>query len=262
MKPTTTDPEVAERNTGSKPGATDDATARPAPALRAFAQNVWIADGPTVRDFGILFTTRMIIVRLADGSLWVSSPVPVPFDTLRRITELGRVRYLVVATPRHVWRLEAWHTLFPEAQLWAPRTTLFTLKKGRLPATHVLSDSPYQGWADDLDQLAFKGNPLIEEVLFLHKASRTLILDDLIQNHPRARGHPLINALFKLEGVAYPHGGIPLDIRLSFTDHTLARQSLERLLSWDFDKLIIAHGICIENDAKLFVERAFRWLTR
>jgi hypothetical protein len=39
----------------------------------------------------------------------------------------------------------------------------------------------------------------------------------------------------------------------------LARESLEKLLSWDFDKLIIAHGICIEKDAKPFVERAFQW---
>ena len=80
------------------------------PELRAFAKNVWIADGPNVRDFGVLFTTRMIIVKLADGSLWLNSPVPVPFDSLQRITELGPVRYLIVATPRHVWRLGGWHT--------------------------------------------------------------------------------------------------------------------------------------------------------
>ena len=29
-----------------------------------------------------------------------------------------------------------------------------------------------------------------------------------------------------------------------------------------FEKLIIAHGVCIEKDAKPFVERAFRWLVR
>ena len=40
----------------------------------------------------------------------------------------------------------------------------------------------------------------------------------------------------------------------------LARRSLEKLLSWDFDKLVIAHGVCVEKDAKPFVERAFRWL--
>jgi hypothetical protein len=262
MKPTATDLEVAKRNLGTQPGATEDVKAHGTAALRTFARNVWIVDGPTVRDFGVLFTTRMVVVKLADGSVWVDSPVPIPFDTLKRIVELGAVRYLVVATPRHVWRLDTWHTLFPDAQLWVPRSTPFTLKKGRLPATRVLSDSPYQGWADNLDQLAFKGNPLIEEVLFLHKESRTVILDDLIQNHAAVRGHPLRNALFRLGGVAYPHGGVPLDIRLSFTDRNLARRSLERLLAWDFDKLIIAHGPCVEKDAKPFVERAFRWLTR
>ena len=230
--------------------------------MQAFAHNVWIVDGPNVRDFGVMFTTRMIVVKLTNGSVWVDSPVSVPFETLKRLTELGPVRYLVAATPRHVWRLEAWHTLFPEAQLWAPRPTPFTLKKGHLPFTGMLGDTPNPNWADDLDQLAFQGNPLIEEVLFFHRASRTVILDDLIQIHPIVKGKPLRNALFKLEGVASPYGGVGLDIRLSFTHRNLARRSLEKLLSWDFDKLIIGHGVCIEKDAKPFVEQAFHWLRR
>ena len=168
------------------------------PDLQVFAENVLIVDGPPVRDMGVMFTTRMAVVKLSDGSLWVNSPVSVPFDTLKRITELGPVRYIVAATPRHVWRLAAWHTLFPEAQLWAPRPTPFTLKKGRLPFTGILGDEPPQGWAADLDQLAFKGNPLIEEVVFFHKGSRTVILDDLIQIHPMVNGKPFRNALFKL----------------------------------------------------------------
>lgn len=232
------------------------------PSMQAFAQNVWIVDGPNVRDMGVMFTTRMIVVKLANGSLWVDSPVPVPFETLQRITELGPVSYLVAATPRHVWRLEAWHTLFPQAQLWAPRTTPFTLKKGHLPLAGTLSDAPHPEWADDFDQLAFKGNPLIEEVLFFHRASHTVILDDLIQIHPIVKGKPLRNALFKLEGVASPYGGVGLDIRMSFTHRDLARRSLEKLLLWDFDKLIIAHGVCIEHDAKPFVAQAFHWLRR
>ena len=67
---------------------------------------MWIVDGPNVRDMGVMFTTRMTIVKLSDGSLWVNSPVSVPFDTLKRITELGPVRYLVAATPRHSGGLE------------------------------------------------------------------------------------------------------------------------------------------------------------
>ena len=228
----------------------------------AFAENVWIVDGPNVRDFGVMFTTRMTVVRLSDGSVWANSPVPLRFDTLKRITALGPIRYLVAATPRHVWRLEGWHTLFPEAQLWTPTSSPFTLKKRRLPFTGILGDEPPPSWAKEFDQLAFKGNPLIEEVLFFHKESRTVILDDLIQIHPIVKGKSVRNALFRLAGVAYPRGGVPIDIRLSFTNRRLARRSLGKLLSWDFDKLIIGHGACVEREAKPFVEHAFRWLVR
>ena len=186
--------------------------------------------------------------------------MPVSFETLTRITKWGPIRYLVAATPRHVWRLATWHTLFPDAQLWVPRPTPFTLQKGSLPLTGILKDMPPSDWSVDFDQLAFRGNPLIEEVFFFHKASRTVILGDFIQMHPSIKGQPLHNTLFRLEGVASPPGGVGLDFRLSFTNRKLARQSLDKLLSWDFDKLIIAHGACIEKDARLVVERAFHWL--
>jgi hypothetical protein len=253
---------VLELKPGSMPDTNNDEKSLPMPGLLEFAKNVWIADGPDVRDMGIMFTTRMTVVKLNDGSVWVESPVPVSFDTLRRITELGPIRYLVAATPRHVWRLEAWHTLFPEAPLWVPRDTPFTLKKGNLPITGILEDVPDPGWENDFDQLAFKGSPSIEEIIFFHKGSRTVILDDLIQIHQLVKDKPFRNALMKLEGVISLQGGVGLDIRLTFTNRNLARRSLDKLLSWDFDKLIIAHGPCIEKDAKPFVEQAFQWLVR
>ena len=89
--------------------------------LQPFAENIWIADGTTVRAVGIPFPTRMIVVQFADRSLWVNnSPVSLPLDVLDRITALGSVRYLVAPTKLHVWRLESWHELCPEAELWAP----------------------------------------------------------------------------------------------------------------------------------------------
>lgn len=227
---------------------------------KQFADDLWIVEGPNVRDMGLVFTTRMAVAKLCDGSVWVNSPVSVSFEMLKRITKLGPVRYLLAATPRHVWRLKDWHALFPDAQLWVSRVTPFTLKKGNLPFAGILGNEPPLVWKNDFDQLVFKGNPFIEEVLFFHRRSRTVILDDLIQIHSLVKGKPFSNALLKLEGVVSPHGGVGLDIRLSFIHRNLARQSLEKLLSWDFDKLIIAHGQCIQTKAKAFVERAFQWL--
>jgi len=228
--------------------------------LQSFGKDIWTVDGPNVRDMFLTFTTRMSIVKLIDGSLWINSPVPVSFDVLNQITTLGSVKYLLSATPRHVWRLDLWHTLFPNAQLWVPQKSPFTVKKGNLSFTGILGDEPYEDWANDFDQLVFKGNPLIKEVFFYHKASKTVILDDLIQIHPIINGHPFLNAFLKLEGVSSPYGGVGLDLRFTFTNRNKARQSLKKLLSWDFDKLIIAHGVCVENNAKAFIEKAFHWL--
>lgn len=225
-----------------------------------FAGNIWIIDGSPVSAFGISFPTRMIIVKLADGSLWINSPVSLPGETLERVKTLGLVKYLVAPTRLHVWRLEEWHSLFPDAELWMPPQV--PKKFQRLPFAGILGDAPPDCWADDLDQLVFRGNLFIEEIFFLHKKSRTVILADFIQNHRLTKGKPFLNALLKLAGVAYPNGGVPRDAILTFTNRKLARQSLEKLLSWDFDKLIIAHGVCIEKDAKPFVERAFRWLRK
>ncbi len=226
--------------------------------LQAFGENVFVVAGPPVRVLGITLTTRMIIVKLVDGSLWVNSPVSVSFDMLDRIKALGPVRYLIAPTRTHVWRLNEWHALFPDAELWGPSQIPDKFK--RLPFAGILGEVPPHNWADDFDQLVFRGNCFVDEVFFLHLNSRTAILADFIQNHPGEKGTPLLNALFKLSGVAYPRGGVALDIRLSFTNRDLARRSLKKLLLWDFDKLIIAHGVCIEHDAKPFVERAFRWL--
>jgi predicted RNA-binding protein len=170
------------------------------------------------------------------------------------------VKYLVSPTKLHVWRLEAGHELFPDGTLWGPRQIREQFK--RLPLAGILGDKPPADWMDDLDQLVFKGNLLIEEVFFFHKRSRTLIVADFIQNHRTVAGKVFENTLFKLSGVAYPHGGVPRDIRLTFANRKLARRSLERVLSWDFDRLIIAHGVCIAGEAKRFVKKAFRWLAR
>ena len=228
--------------------------------LEQFGEGLWLMDGPRVWDAGFLFATRMTIVRLPDGSIWIELPVPVSFEAVRRIRELGPVRYLLASTPRHAWRLILWNTLFPEAELWISPPTLFTLGKGRLPLTRVLGDQSPGDWGGAFEQLVFRGNPLLNEVLFLHKQSRSVIMGDLIGSNTAPEGMPLQAAIFRLAGAAAGHSGVSLDMRLTFFDRAAARRSLQRLLSWDFDQLVIAHGACVRQGAKSFVESAFRWL--
>jgi hypothetical protein len=226
---------------------------------RQLGDRLAVVEGPIVRDMGMPFSTRMTVVRLPDGSLWIESPVSVSYEVLTKLTDLGPVSHLVSNTPRHVWRLEPWHALFPDASLWAVRETPATVKHSRLRLTGRLTDTPVDAWAEELDQIAVKGSRFIEEVCFLHNSSRTLIVGDLIQGHELQPGRGLTNAVKRLSGVAEPDGGTSIDIRASFWDREALRSSVSRLLEWDFDQVVLAHGPIVRDNARAFVERAFAW---
>jgi hypothetical protein len=78
----------------------------------------------------------------------------------------------------------------------------------------------------------------------------------------RVHSSPPSDAVFKFAGGLVPQAGVGRDMRLTFFHRDLARQSLQELLSWDFDKLIIAHGACVESEAKQYVKEAFSWLEK
>ena len=224
--------------------------------LLPFGKNIWVIEGPMVKDMGLLFSTRMIVVRMSDGSLWVCDPVRISDNTHRLINELGEIKYLLVTTQRHVWRLSSWHEKYPNAQLWSCANVPKKLK--HLPYTGTMSDS--QNWGCDFEQITIKGNKLLSEIAFCHKESKTLIMGDIVQNNEQKDGRPFTNFIFRISGAAYPSGGVGFDLKLTFTNRKAARETVCKILSWDFDKLIIAHGPCVTSNAKEYVKRAFSWL--
>lgn len=228
--------------------------------LQPLGNDLFLVDGPVVRDMGMRFSTRMTVVRLGDGSVWIASPLPVPFSTLADIAGLGPVRYLVSPTPRHYWRLGAWHGLFPEARLWSSPITPISLKKGKLPLAGILGSQAQDLWAPDLEFVLLRGSPWLNEVIFFHAPTRTLLVEDVIQIHQPQPGHILRNALIALGGVGAPQGGVARDIRLTFRDSSAARESIEQVLRWDFDTLVVAHGPVVTHAARQTVEQAFSWL--
>jgi hypothetical protein len=185
----------------------------------------------------------MIVVRLTDGGVWINSPVEWTSEDMRAVARIGPVRHLVSPTPLHDWRINAWAKAFPDARIWLAKS---------------LADAAPPDWSSDLDQMVFRGSRVLNEVEFFHRLSRTLIIGDFIQNYaPSANG--MRNFIFKLAGV---DGGTPIDARASFIGNKASgRASLDRLLSWDFDRLIVAHGECVDHDARAFARRAFAWLS-
>ena len=224
--------------------------------LVQFGEDIWIVEGPLAKDMGLMFSTRMIITRLSDGTLWLCDPVKISNNTLKLIENLGEIKYLLVSTQRHIWRLRDWHEKFPTAQIWSCGNIPKKLKN--LPYTGFLSDAPI--WDNDFEQVIFKGNKFLSEIVFYHKFSKTVIMGDIIQNNEKKRGRPITNLIFKISGAAYPNGGVGFDFKLTFSDRKAAKETLDKIFSWDFDKLIIAHGPCLTDNAKKYVKSAFAWL--
>ena len=63
--------------------------------LIEIGERIWIADGPVLPWNGMPFPTRMTVVLLDDGSVWVHSPIALVPDLAAAVERLGTVRHLV-----------------------------------------------------------------------------------------------------------------------------------------------------------------------
>ena len=87
-------------------------------------------------------------------------------------------------------------------------------------------------------------------------------MTDLIENfHPSTLnwGQRL---LAKFVGILSPNGRMPIDWRISFYfgNKQKARHSLNNILNWDTENIILSHGECIFENGNEFLQKSFKWL--
>lgn len=228
--------------------------------MQSFGPNIWTMKGDDVRMYGVLpFTTRMTVVRLEAGGVWLHSPVRPTPERQRAVDEVGPVAHLVAPNKIHSLGIEPWKALVPSAQVWA--SPGFDKRHPDIAVDAVLTNDVDAPWRGEIDLCVIDGHGLLDEVAFLHKPSRTLIITDVIQKHDAAGESWVWRGVKGMAGILGKDGGVPLDIRLSVRDKTALRRSIDTILGWDFDNLIIAHGHCRQGGAKEDVARAFAWLT-
>ena len=225
------------------------------PALEPLADDVFVASRPlriAVGDIG----ARMTVLRLPDGGLMLHSPVPLEAALERALRELGPVRWVVGPSKGHHLFLGEYVKAFPDAALCgAPG---LAEKRPDLPFRHVLGGAPPPGWPACVKLQLVEGSPLMNEVALLHAPSRTLVLSDLVFNvRPGASNRaPLFHWLVGATGRFGPHRLIRLFIR----DRAAARRSLDRILAWDFDRVVMSHGEVVETGGHRLLEQAFAYL--
>ncbi len=217
--------------------------------------SIWLMPYP-ISLAGARFEARMTIVRLNDGALVVHSPGPLEDGVREEILALGRVAVIVAPGNFHHLHVAAWQRAFPNAETWiCPGVER---KQPALRFDGVLGEQLPASMKGEFEQALVRGR-VMAEVAMLHRPTRTLLLVDLIERFgdDTPNLNWVLRAYWKLFGM-WNRATLAPEYRFGWQDRAAARAVLERILAWDFERVVIAHGNLVERDPKDVARRAWR----
>lgn len=213
---------------------------------------IWTLRVP-FRFLGLQIGTRMTVIKLSNRKLFVHSPVGLNDEIRRQFDELGKVGYVVSPNNLHHLFIGEYFEAYPDARIYA--SPGLREKRKDLSFDWVLKNDPDPEWIEDLNQILFLGHPTMREVIFFHRHSHTLIVADLIMNFQEDTS-PLTKLVVKCFGM-YQRPTPPIDLKPSELEKAQVRLSVKKILEWDFDKIVLAHGQSILKDGKRIFKEAF-----
>lgn len=150
--------------------------------LKEIDRNLWVVEQP-FKYFGLELGTRMTLLRLNDGNPVAISPIKIDPKTVRQIALLGEVKYMIAPNLYHHLFIQDFRSIYPNAKLWA--TSGLADKRPDLAIDLPIIDKQHNLF-DEIDYLLFEGfqtlflngYTLLNEYVFCHRASGTLILTD------------------------------------------------------------------------------------
>jgi hypothetical protein len=215
--------------------------------LRTLTDGLHVVERPQA-FFGIELGARMTVLELA-GGLLVHSPVDVDPST---VSHLGTLRWALAPNLFHHLHVGRWAAAGAEA--WGAAG--LPEKRPDVPFAGVVARGAAP-FGDDVALFPLTCLPFTNEVVVLHRPSRTLLTVDLVFHvQPRA---PWLTRAALACALAYPGPRASLIERVMMR-RDRARRELAELLDQDFDRLVVAHGDPIETGGKAALARAYAWL--
>jgi hypothetical protein len=227
--------------------------------LHAVAPELWTAEHRLSFPGGVRLPVRMTVVGLPGGALLVHNPIPLDGGLGDQLDRLGSVRYVVAPNRLHHRFAGPCLQRYPGAGLHgAPG---LPAKRPTLRFAGVLGEGPAPPWAEVLEQALLEGAPGLSEVLFFHRPSRSLLVTDLLFNvrTPETWATSLVLRLMGTRGRL----AMSRAWRRYRRDRAAFRASVERVLAWDFDRILPGHGEVFEaEDARATAREALAWALR
>jgi hypothetical protein len=224
--------------------------------LREIDTGIWVTEAPQ-KFLGAEVGTRMTVIRLADGSLFVHSPIRFDEEIRATLDRIGPVRQVVAPNRFHHLYAADYPRNYPEAKLYgAPG---LETKRRDLHFDAILSDEAPHAWRGQIDQLVFRGFSPLNETVFFHRPSRTVLFTDLLFNVTHADS-AWTRVVLTLDG-GFGGPGVARTFRLLMRMRERpVMDSIARILKWDFDRMTLAHGDIVERGAKTVLQSAYSFL--
>ena len=155
----------------------------------------------------------------------------------------------------------------PRSGTERPPQTGVQRETGVLPSKEIVvdqtisggSNSPWQGieclFVDGFKTLSPSGPDPLEEWVFFHAASRTLILTDTAFCFDESS--PWLTQVVTKIGGGYKSLSPSLLERVATTDKEPVKTSANQVLQWDFERVIVAHGSIVDRDGKAQFKRGY-----
>ena len=219
--------------------------------LNQWHEDLWTVDTP-FKFFGISFGNRMTVMRVG-VDLILHSPVAYSEALANEISALGEVRYLVSPNNFHHLHINGWRDTFPDAKVIGPQSQSKIKLDDSL--TPELIGTLEQQCLEQIKIIEIQGMPKLNEYVFIHEPSQTLILTDLAFNIYEPL-NVISRFTFKAYGVYQTFGPTRL-IHMLIKEPQAFQQSLEEINQTNFDRIIISHGKVIESGGKDIFNQAF-----
>lgn len=243
---------------------TVDPTYPPLDVPKPVADELWVVDSGPLMAFGLVpIPLRMTVIRLPDGALLLHSPTRFEGALHRALEALGPIGHLVAPNSAHWMFVRDWQGHVPGAVTWAAPglRDRRPVKRSGVRLDHDLGPATSALWPAAVEQIEVPGIGGFREVALFHRASRTLVLTDLVDNLEPRKLPRLVRPFASLVGATAPDGRAPVYLRAVVKARGAeARDAARRLVALRPERVIFTHGSWFETDATARLERSLRWL--
>lgn len=219
--------------------------------FQPLADNLWMKRFPLTTG-GMAIGRNVSLIRLESGKLIIHSSAPFSPENISAIDDVGTPTWLVDATNFHDTHCQDGAEAFPDIPYLVPDG----FKASKSVETRPLLPSPDE-WEQEVEVIPVEGMPKINEHVFYLRKSKALVLCDLVFHltedfDSRTRG------IFRFfSGSKSPLANTRL-FRFFIRDSKAFGKSIQKILSLDFEILVMGHGEPILEGGQQKLQAVFR----